>query len=181
MALATVFLLSMSAVFHMLGPGDGRLVMRQLDVAAVFVLIVGTVTPIHVILFRGWACWAPLLLMWSVAATGITLRAVFEESMPPYLGTSLFLVLGWCGVIPSIVLWRRYGYGFIEPLLWGGVAYTLGAFVLMLRWPLLIPGVIRPHEIWHIAVLFGISLHWKFVFQFAGGFPLTVATIRNAE
>jgi len=173
---STVFLLSMSAVYHLLGPGSGRWVMRQLDIAGVFVLIAGTATPIHVILFKRWACWAPLLLMWSVAATGITLRAIFEESLPPYLGTGLFLAMGWCGAVPSVVLWRRYGYGFVEPLVWGGIAYTVGAIVLMARWPILIPGVVGPHEIWHIAVLLGISLHWKFVFQFAAGFPLTVVT-----
>ena len=104
LAISTVFLLSMSAVYHLLGPGSNRSVMRQLDIAGVFVLIAGTATPIHVILFKRWACWAPLLLMWSVAATGITLRAIFEESLPPYLGTGLFLAMGWCGAVPSIVL-----------------------------------------------------------------------------
>ena len=173
MAVSTVFLLSMSAVYHMLDPGDGRYVMRLLDVAGVFALIAGTATPMLVILFRGWQRWLPLLLMWSLSATGITLRAVFEESLPKYAGTVIFLFLGWCGAIPCIALWRRYGYGFVEPLLWGGVAYTLGALLILFRWPVLIPGVISYHELWHIAVLIGISLHWKFVFQFAAGFPLT--------
>ena len=172
MAVSTVFLLSMSAVYHMLDPGDGRYVMRLLDVAGVFVLIAGTATPLAVILFRGWRRWLPLVAMWSLAATGITLRAVFEESLPKGAGTAIFLALGWCGVVPCIALWRRYGYGFVEPLLWGGVAYTLGALLILFRWPVLVPGVIGPHELWHVAVLIGISLHWKFVFQFAGGFPL---------
>lgn len=176
MALSTVFLLSMSSVYHMLDDGDGRYVMRLLDVAGVFALIAGTATPLLVILFRGWRRWLPLLLMWSLAATGITLRAVYEESMPKSLGTTLFLVLGWCGAIPCIDLWRRYGYRFVEPLLWGGVAYTAGALLILFRWPVLIPGVIGYHELWHIAVLIGISLHWKFVFQFAAGFPLEVQT-----
>jgi hemolysin III len=69
-----------------------------------------------------------------------------------------------------MTLWRRYGYRFVEPLVWGGVAYTVGAMLILFRWPIFIPGVVGYHELWHLAVLIGISLHWKFVFQFAAGF-----------
>ena len=48
-------------------------------------------------------------------------------------------------------------------LLAGGIAYSLGAIVLMLHAPSLIPGVIGPHELWHVAVLIGLGLHWLFV------------------
>ncbi|MBT6486832.1 MAG: DNA-binding protein [Planctomycetaceae bacterium] len=171
MALCTVFLLSMSAVYHLLGPGTGRYVMRQLDVAGVFALIAGTVTPVHAILFSGFNRWAPLLLIWAAAAAGITLRTVFPEGLAPGVGTGIFLLLGWGGLISCILLWRRYGFSFVKPLLWGGVAYTLGALVLGLNWPVLIPGVVCAHELWHVAVLVGLGLHWRFVFQFANGPP----------
>ncbi len=171
MAFSTVFLLSMSAVYHMLGPGTGRYVMRQLDIAAIFALIAGTVTPVHTILFSGFNRWGPLLLAWSVAATGITLRTVFSESLPDGVGTGIFVLLGWGGVISFFLLWKRYGFAFVEPLLWGGVAYTVGAITLGLNWPTLIPRVVTAHEVWHIAVLVGLSLHWVFVFQFASGPP----------
>lgn len=171
MALTTVFLLSMSAVYHMLGPGAGREVMRRLDVAGVFALIAGTVTPVHAILFRGFNRWAPLLLIWAVAATGITLRSVFPDGLPRGVGTGVFLLMGWGGLIACVLLWRRYGYRFVSPLLWGGVAYTVGAVILGMHWPTVIPGVIGPHELWHVAVLVGLGLHWKFVFQFAEGPP----------
>ncbi len=171
MAFSTVFLLSMSAVYHLLGPGTGRFVMRQLDVAGVFALIAGTVTPVHAILFRGVQRWAPLLLIWSVAATGITLRTIFHDGLPYGAGTVIFLLMGWGGLISCVLLWKRYGFVFVKPLLWGGVAYSLGAVVLLLNWPVLIPGVVGAHELWHVAVLVGLALHWRFVFQFAGGPP----------
>ena len=171
MALSSVFLLSMSAVYHLLGPGTGRYVMRQLDVAGVFVLIAGTVTPVHAILFRGFNRWAPLLLVWSAAATGITLRSIFSESLAPGIGTAIFLLLGWGGLISCILLWRRYGFAFVKPLLAGGVAYTLGAIILGLHWPTLIPGIVGPHELWHVAVIAGLGLHWRFVSGFADGLP----------
>ncbi len=49
-----VLLLAMSGVFHLLPLGsDGRYVMQHLDNAATFLLIAGTFTPIHAIVFRG--------------------------------------------------------------------------------------------------------------------------------
>jgi len=171
MVLCTVFLLSMSAVYHLLGPGTGRDVLRRLDIAGVFALIAGTVTPVHTILFKGFSRWAPLLLVWSVAATGITLRSMFPQGLPTGFGTGIFLLMGWGGLISFGLLYKRYGFTFVKPLLWGGVAYSLGAVILILNWPVLIPGVVRAHELWHIAVLAGLGLHWKFVFQFAAGPP----------
>ena len=171
MAFSAVFLLSMSAVYHMLGPGRGRDVMRMLDIAGVFALIAGTMTPVHAILDRGFYRWASLILVWTVASTGITLRAVFSESLSFGAGTGLFLLFGWGGMISGVRLWIRFGFPFIRPLLWGGVAYTLGALVVGLNWPVIVPRIVGPHELWHVAVLIGLSLHWKFVLQFAEGTP----------
>ena len=161
----------MNAVYHLLGPGTGRYVMRQLDVAGVFALIAGTVTPVHAILFRGLNRWAPLLLVWSAAVTGITLRLIFSESLAPGIGTAIFLLLGWGGLISCVLLWWRYGFSFVAPVLAGGVAYTLGAIILGLKRPTLIPGIVGAHELWHVAVLAGLGLHWRFVCGFADGLP----------
>jgi hemolysin III len=110
LVVSTVFLLSISGVYHLLGPGTGRNVMRQLDVAAIFALIAGTVTPVPAILFRGFNRWAPLILVWFAAAMGITLMSIFGENLPPEFGTATFLVLGWGGLISCILLWKRYGF-----------------------------------------------------------------------
>ncbi|MEM8714926.1 MAG: hemolysin III family protein [Cyanobacteria bacterium P01_A01_bin.3] len=171
MVICTIFLLSMSGVYHLLGPGSGRAVMRQLDIAGVFALIAGTVTPVHSILFRGYSRWIPLIWIWSAAATGITLRTIFSNSLPPEVALAIFLVMGWGELGTCFALKKRYGYWFIRPLLWGGFAYTLGGIVLSLDWPTIIPGVVGAHELWHLAVLIGLSQHWKFVFCFAGGEP----------
>ena len=171
MAISTVFLLSMSTVYHMLGPGPGRGVMRQLDIAGVFALIAGTMTPMHAILDRGFKRWCSLLLVWSVAAAGIVLRTVFPEGLPYGAGTGIFLLFGWSGLITCISLWRRYGFCFVKPLFWGGVIYSLGALIPGQNSLILIPGVLGSHEVWHLAVVAGLGLHWKFVFQFAHGAP----------
>ncbi len=173
MAFFSVFLLSMSTVYHMLGPGPGRDIMRQLDIAGVFALIAGTMTPIHAILDRGVKRWASLLLVWSTAAAGISLSAVFSKSLPSGVGVAVFLLFGWSGLVSCILLWRRYSFCFVKPLIGGGVAYSLGALLLGQDAIILIPGVVGAHEVWHLAVILGLGLHWRFVFQFAGGPPHT--------
>lgn len=175
MACASVFLLAMSAVYHSLWPGPGRHLMRQLDIAGVFALIAGTVTPLHAILFTGFNRWAPLVLAWLAAVAGITIRTIYADSLSSGVETAIFLLLGWGGLISCILLWRRYGFAFIRPLLLGGVAYSLGVIALDMNWPVIIPRVIGAHEVWHFSVLVGLSLHWKFVFQFAHGPPDAVA------
>lgn len=106
MAFSSVFLLSMNSVYHLLGSGTGRDVMRQMDIAGVFAPIAGTMPPSHAILDRGLKRWGVLLLVWSVAATGITLRTVFAEGIPSGVGIAIFLLFGWSELITCILLWR---------------------------------------------------------------------------
>jgi channel protein (hemolysin III family) len=163
-AFASVIMLSISGVYHMLtSGGSGSEVMLRLDHAAIFVLIAGTFTPIHGLLFRGIVRWVGIVIMWIIAATGVTLVTIFFESMPRGLGTGLYITMGWLASGSLIFVWRRRGFRFIGLVFAGGVAYTAGAILLGIRWPTLIPGIFGPHELWHIMVILGISLHWKFI------------------
>jgi channel protein (hemolysin III family) len=168
-AISSVFLLSTSGVYHLLVPGGtARAVLRRMDHAAIFVLIAGTFTPIHIILFRGKWRWGMLGLVWGTAMMALVLKTMFFDGFPDALGVALYLGLGWLGAVPGIALWRRYGFGFVRPLLWGAFAYTIGAVVGSVSKPVLIPGVIGAHELFHVAVLMGLGFHWYFVYRFAG-------------
>jgi channel protein (hemolysin III family) len=168
--IGSVALLSISGVYHMLDhDGTARKVMRALDHTAIFVLIACSFTPPHVILFRGIGRWGVLLLIWSYAAAAITFRAVFFDSSRHSVLLGLYLGMGWIGLVGGIALWRRLGYGFIAPVFWGGVAYSIGALLEAARWPTVIPGVIQAHEVFHVAVLIGLALHWSFIYGIADG------------
>jgi channel protein (hemolysin III family) len=167
-----VFLLSMSGVYHMMvRGGTARRVMERLDHGAIFLLIAGTFTPAHGILFRGWQRWAPLTLIWGASITGITLKVIFFDEFPEALGLSLYLFLGWLGTFAGVLLARRYGLRFIAPLFLGGVAYSIGGLMEIIGWPVVVPHLIHPHEVFHIAVLVGVFCHWIFTWQFAQGAP----------
>jgi channel protein (hemolysin III family) len=165
---ASVFLLSMSGVYHLLPRGfTSRKVMQCLDHAGIFVMIAASFTPPHGILFRGVQRWGPILLVWTLAAAGITFRAIYFQPVPHWLAILVYLGFGWIGAFSGIALWRRYGRRFIHPILLGGMAYTLGALVDLVEPPELIPGVVGPHEIFHMAVLLGVGAHWWFMYRIA--------------
>jgi channel protein (hemolysin III family) len=169
-AFACVFLFSMSGVYHMLPRGsDGRAVLERLDHSAIFALIVSTFTAIQGMLFRGVARWLPILLMWAAAITGITLKAIFFHDVPEWLGLSLYLGLGWLGAFSTGVLYYRYGAHFIRLVFWGAAAYTLGGVLEFLGWPTVLPGIVGPHELFHLAVLVGTGCFWEFIYQLADG------------
>jgi len=169
MAASSVLLLLLSSAYHLVWPGPAREVLLRADVAGVFLLIAGSMTPIHAILFTGHARWLALVLIWTVAVVGILLRMVYHEFVTDAVGVSIFLLCGWGSLITAIILWRRYGWKFMKPAVLAGTSYTLGAIVLLVHGPTLVQGVMGPHELWHLAVLGGLTMHWKFVFQFASG------------
>ncbi|MGC4005633.1 MAG: hemolysin III family protein [Pirellulales bacterium] len=161
---SVVFLLSMSGVYHMMERGGTpRMVMERLDHSAIFLLIAGTFTPVHGLLLSGWRRWAPLLMIWTAAITGITLKAIFFNDMPEALGLSLYLMMGWFGVVSGVLIAKCYGWDAMKMIILGGVAYSLGGVMEFLSWGTLIPGVVHPHELFHLFVLIGIVCHWMFV------------------
>ena len=161
---SVVFLLSMSGVFHLLDQGsDGRAVLQRLDHAAIFGLIAGTYTPVHTILFKGFWRWGFLVIIWTIAITGITWKSIFFSEMAEWLGLMFYLGLGWAAILSAYLTHRLHGLKIIKPLVYGGLAYTVGASLEFLQLPIIIPGAMGPHELFHVAVLFGIAWHWQFV------------------
>jgi len=165
-----VLLLSISGLYHLLSPtGSARAIARRLDHAAIFVLIASSFTPAHTILFRGWGRGGALVLIWCLAISGIAVKMIYFHQMPHWVGLGLYLGMGWLGSFSSFALWRRYGFGFVQPVFWGGLAYTIGCIIEGLHSPVLIAGVVQSHELLHVAVLIGLCCHWVFNYQIADG------------
>lgn len=165
---AVVFLLTISGVFHLLTPNtDGRYILQMLDHAAIFTLIAATFTPTHILQFKGFMRWGILSILWITAITGITLKSIYFEDIPEIISLALYLCMGWLGAITGYHLYKRLGLDAIRPLIYGAIAYTLGATLEFVRYPVLVSGVIGPHELFHVLVLFGVSYHWLFIYRMA--------------
>jgi channel protein (hemolysin III family) len=175
---ATVAQLGISGAYHILQPGLlPRLVMQRIDHTAIFVLIAASFVPVHVILFKGWRRWLILLILGSLAAVGITLNLLYFDGLPEIIGLAFYIAMGWVGAYSGYALYRRYGWSFVRPLVWGGIAYTVGGAIEFLRRPVLFEGVVGPHELFHLAVLTGLGFHFWFAFSFAGEKPETRAPV----
>jgi len=121
-----------------------------------------------VILLRDLWHWHLLAWIWALAIVGLVLKTVYFDATPEWIGLLMYLGLGWQGVISTVALARRSGVRFVLPLVWGALAYTIGAVVDFQGWPVLIAGIVGPHEVFHLAVLAGISFHWAFILGIAG-------------
>jgi channel protein (hemolysin III family) len=161
---SVVLALALSGAYHAAAEhGALRQVLQRLDHAAIWVLIAGTFTPIHAICFRGFARWGMLAIIWTAAVTGVVLKTVFFADFPEALGLFLYLALGWVGAISAVMLARAYSWRAGRPLLAGGAIYTLGGAVSILEHPTLWPGYVGHHELFHLAVLAALLLHWRFI------------------
>jgi channel protein (hemolysin III family) len=173
-AFSCVLLLFISGVYHATtGGGAARALLVRLDHAAIFILIAGTFTPIHGLLFRGVMRWAPLAFIWAAAGAGVIFKTANFQTVPESVGLTLYLVMGWLGIVGGAVLWRRHGFAFVRPLLLGGAAFSVSAMMEFCRWPVVVPGVIHPHDVFHLTVLVGFTLHFSFMWQFAAPASMT--------
>ena len=167
-AAAVLFSLTMSFVFHSMHPGTHiRAMMLRVDVAAIFVLIASTFTAILGILFRDWRRWVYSVAIWTFAITGVILRTIYFDRISMLFGDGLFLLIGWFGILPTLSLWRCFGWRAVGPVVLGGLVYTVGAVGNAVEWPVIVPGFWGPHETFHVFVLVGNWVYWRFVWTIA--------------
>jgi len=163
---ASIFLLSMSGTYHLLErETTARYVLRILDHAGIFLLIAGTLIAIHVLLFTGFMKWGITSITSAIAALGITFGSIYFEDLPEYMTHAVFLIFGWLGMVSVIGIWKLKNAISFKYLVYGGLAYTIGAVIDGMNYPVLIPGYLGPHEIFHCAVLLGVGFHWTFIIQ----------------
>ena len=169
-----IALFSASALYHLAALPPAALEWtRRLDHAAIFMLIMGTYTGVCFSALSGaWRRWV-LGIVWAVGGAGIVAKLLFAF-LPEALSTSLYVGLGWVGIVVFPTLVRSFGY---LPLAWivtGGLAYTGGALLDLLRWPSTQWGVLGHHEIFHLAAMLGAFLHFVFIYRHVAPFPRVV-------
>jgi channel protein (hemolysin III family) len=163
-ALCVIATLAISGTYHALGVRDptGQL-MQRLDYLAIWLVIAGTFTAVHWVMFTGFWRGGLLLIIWSYALIGIVLQACWFETFSGNTGVILYLGLGWIGLASIIKLRRQMGSRPVRPFLIGGVAFTVGALLDICGKPVLVANWIGPHEFFHVTVIAGLTLHWRFI------------------
>ena len=134
------------------------------DHIGVYLLIAGTYTPLALTLMRGRWRRITLTAVWLAAALGATLHVTFDD-LPNWLTTGLYLAMGWGAVFCYVELSRTTSHRDMSPILIGGALYSVGAAFHVLNWPVLWPGVVGPHEVFHVFVIAGSVVHYRFMLR----------------
>jgi len=152
-AASMMLLYSASTLYHALKHDKAKQFFRMMDHGAIFLLIAGTYTPFTLGILRGPWGWTLLVLIWTLAAVGLTLKAVFGSrfNKPSVV---LYLLMGWLVVIAAPEVLRVMPLSGLAWIAAGGIAYTGGVgFYAAHRVP-------YAHFAWHLFVLAGTTCHF---------------------
>jgi hemolysin III len=160
-----VVLFFASTVYHFFDLGPRRNSwLRRFDHVGIFLLIVGSYVPAVIHLLDGVWRISILALVGGLALAGAVFRMWWIDP-PEWLGTGIYLTLGWIGLIPAYKIMPQLEFSSAALLLAGGLSYTVGAFVFAREWPDPWPKVFGHHEIWHVFVLAGAGCYFFFVWD----------------
>jgi hemolysin III len=155
-----VLMFSSSALYHTIQSGPkAALFLRKLDHSAIYLLIAGTYTPICLHYFTGFWRIGFLAVIWALGLIGIAVK-LFVINAPRWVTAGVYLLMGWLSIAGVGEIVSRMPAGAIAWLLAGGLFFTGGAVVYMLKRPNPFPGVFGFHEIWHIFVILGAFSHF---------------------
>ena len=152
-----ILLYLISCLYHALPPSKGKQVFQVLDHCSIFLLILGTYTPVCLITVGGTFGLTIFAVNLSCGLLGIVLNAVSLKRWKK-VSLVLYIVMGWLGVLAIPVILKNMSLGGVLLLLLGGIAYTVGVVFYRQRE--------KPyrHGVWHFFVLAGTVLQFMAVY-----------------
>lgn len=149
-------MLTASAAYNLSRPSRRKELLRRVDHAMIFVMIAGTYTPFALFAFRDMAGPLLCLLVWSLAAIGVSMTLAFPRRFERLL-LVLYLIMGWMVIDMGRSFLTQLPGRVLTLLLAGGAAYTVGTIVhARCRFAF-------QNVVWHALVVSGASLHWMAV------------------
>jgi hemolysin III len=123
------------------------------DHCAIYALIAGTYTPFLLVNLHGSWGWSLFGVIWGIAASGILFKLWFADRFPIF-STSLYLAMGWLGVVAARQIYLHVPPAGILWLCLGAAIYSVGVvFFACKRIP-------HHHLIWHLLVMAGSACHF---------------------
>jgi hemolysin III len=156
---STLFILFMnSTLYHSITNYNVKKVLRVFDHCSIFLLILGSYTPLTLSLIGGARGWLLFGLNAGCAIAGITLNAIDLKKWK-MLSLGLYVIMGW-----SVVLFGKTVVDLVSArglflLIMGGVLYTTGIVFYVVHKKYF-------HFIWHFFVLAGAIVHFFFFYSY---------------
>ncbi|MDQ3403416.1 MAG: hemolysin III family protein [Actinomycetota bacterium] len=133
--------------------------MKRLDHSMIFIFIAGTYTPFSLLAMDQPTGYIVLAVVWGGAIAGVGLKLLWPHA-PRWLGTPIYIALGWVAVFVLPDLLRNAGVAALVLILVGGLFYTVGAVFYATKWPNPWPRVFGHHEFFHAATVLAAASHY---------------------
>jgi len=168
-AASLLLLFGTSASYHRLAKSvRARRIMQRLDHSMIYVLIAGTYVPLCLVALP--PVWGiPMLAVVCVCgAAGMVMKLTcFHRAR--WLSYALYPIMGWVAVIAAPALIAHLTPLQLGLIAAGGVAYTIGFPVLIVRRPDPWPTVFGYHEVWHVLVVAAAICHFVAIEMLVSG------------
>jgi hemolysin III len=136
--------------------------LRRMDLGNIALVIAGTYTPIAIAILTHADAVVLLTCVWTaafvIAAVSIGLRNS-KITVPRWMFTSVYVVLGWAAVLWFPELLHRGGVINLALIAIGGLLYTGGAVVYARKRPALSPETFGYHELFHACTVAAFMCH----------------------
>lgn len=165
--LSTTLLYAASTLYHSVVLDLKKtLIFRKIDHIMISVLIAGTYTPVCLTALKGKTGYFLLAAIWLLAVGGIILKILFV-SCPKWLSSAIYLIMGWLCIFALNPLFKALPLSGFLWLLFGGIAYTLGAIIYAFKLKAFNEKHIYfgSHEIFHIFIMIGTFCHYMLLFN----------------
>lgn len=154
-----IVLYIMSTLYHSFKNGTTvKRVFRYFDHCSIYLLIGGTYAPILLVERSDNIGFIFFIIQWALIILGITMKAVFSPSRFLVIHTTIYLLLGWSGIVflPYMLKNNLSLFWFIFI---GGISYSIGVIFFSVKFK-------YAHFVWHFFVLIGTILHFFGIYFF---------------
>lgn len=164
---ALLIMFTVSVLYHSIPWGDqwkDRL--QRVDHSMIFLVVAGTFTPIAIAALDGAWLVVGLSVIWAIALAGILLKALLPN-VKTWLSLTLQMVMGWSLLVWIPAINTQLGTAAVVLIGIGGLCYSVGVIIFTTKRPRLFPRSFSYHELFHVLVITGSTLHFLVIFWYA--------------
>ena len=147
-----------SSLSHAVNQPASKRLMRAWDQGVIYLLIVGTYTPLLAKYVPLSVLIVTLALLWMSAFIGFLAKVVFLHKVDDDFSPVTYVALGW---VPALTVCYYVPWECLQWVALGGVVYSIG--VCFLRFDRQVPYF---HTVWHSAVITASGLHFYAIYRF---------------
>jgi hemolysin III len=148
-----------STLYHSIRNAKAKKVLRLADHISIFVFIIGSYTPVALIMMRdavGWSIYGGVLLL---GILGIVFTLLGVDRFQPVC-TAISLAMGWLVVFAIKPMLAAVPLGFLAWMLASGICYSLGVIFFAIK------KIPFHHGIWHLFVIAGSATYYVGICRF---------------